>query len=550
MFRTRNRSTLSIFFALITPLSVLHAQNAVLIEDPVAPNVVLITSDHLSLAELEADKLSPFQHLSKLHAQSHKFVNYYIAPAIPLNHASIYTGRYNIRTKCVDYGYGRSMMAGDEVTLSEILSGAGYKSAFYGTWHLGNNFPLRPNDRGFHECLAQFPKFIPPHEEQSKVFAFHNNAECTLTHPVAQAFASQLTSFIRSAYDLETPFFLNLNIHSEAGADTPQQLADLDQQLAALYSTLTELKADTNTLIVFTSTLGSSAENLGLRGTQDSVYEAGVLAPLWLVLPSNGSTKTTAKSITTLAAQIDILPTILDYCKLGSPDAFDIDGTSLIPSVNSVLPIEIDRAIIQQHHRGATVSREHHFMLRKGNWKLLNPSDPQQSRKPSSNYELYKLSTDSEESINLASKEPKVLKELLATYNAWFDDVTETRIRERGIAPILVSREHENPLLLTEDTRISKYQAEDGFWKLQAEHNSRIDINFELPDHTAESLEGWSASVSLRGNTYQQKLSSQTDHVHLTSIPLKKGRNILQVSISSPDSKTSIFPKQVQIMHR
>lgn len=550
MFRTRNRSTLSILFALITPLTSLHAQNAVLIEDPAAPNVVLITSDQLSLAELEAQKLSPFKHLSKLHAQSHKFANYYIAPAIPLNHASIFTGRYNIRTKCVDYGYGRSMMAGDEVTLSEILSGAGYKSAFYGTWHLGNNFPLRPNDRGYHESLAQFPTFLPPHEEQSKAFAFHNNAESVLEAPVANAFAKQIAAFIRSANELDAPFFLNLNIHSETGADTQQQLADLDQQLAALYSTLDELKADSNTLIIFTSTLGSEAKNLGFRGTQGSVHEAGVRAPLWLVLPNNGAGNPKAKSITTLASQIDILPTVLDYCKLGSPDAFDIDGTSLIPSINSVLPIEIDRAIIQQHHRGATVSREHHFMLRKGNWKLLNPSDPQQSRKPSSDYELYDLSIDPEESKNLASKNPKLLKQLLASYNAWFDDVSETRIRERGISPILVSREHENPLLLTEDTRISKFQAEEGFWKLQAEHNSRIDINFELPAPQAQSLDGWIASVSLRGNTYQQRLSAQSDHVHLTSIPLKKGRNILQVSISSPDAKTSVFPKQVQIMHR
>ena len=64
------------------------------------------------------------------------------------------TGRYYYRTGIVDTYLGRSMMHADEVTLAEMLGKAGYRTGLFGKWHLGDNYPMRPGDRGFAESVA------------------------------------------------------------------------------------------------------------------------------------------------------------------------------------------------------------------------------------------------------------------------------------------------------------------------------------------------------------------------------------------------------------
>src|SRR6185369_5383457 len=49
---------------------------------------------------------------------------------------------------------GRAMMHPEEVTVAQMLAGAGYRTGICGKWHLGDNYPLRPMDRGFQECLV------------------------------------------------------------------------------------------------------------------------------------------------------------------------------------------------------------------------------------------------------------------------------------------------------------------------------------------------------------------------------------------------------------
>ena len=49
---------------------------------------------------------------------------------------------------------GAATMAGDNVTVAETLKVAGYVTGIFGKWHLGDNYPMRPQDQGFDEVLV------------------------------------------------------------------------------------------------------------------------------------------------------------------------------------------------------------------------------------------------------------------------------------------------------------------------------------------------------------------------------------------------------------
>jgi hypothetical protein len=48
---------------------------------------------------------------------------------------------------------GRSLLGKHETTVADIFSSGGYRTAIFGKWHLGDNYPFRPQDRGFQEVL-------------------------------------------------------------------------------------------------------------------------------------------------------------------------------------------------------------------------------------------------------------------------------------------------------------------------------------------------------------------------------------------------------------
>jgi arylsulfatase A-like enzyme len=63
------------------------------------------------------------------------------------------TGRYHYRTGVIHTSRGGAKMHGDETTIAELLAKAGYATGMFGKWHLGDNYPMRPQDQGFGESL-------------------------------------------------------------------------------------------------------------------------------------------------------------------------------------------------------------------------------------------------------------------------------------------------------------------------------------------------------------------------------------------------------------
>src|SRR5262249_30613464 len=124
--------------------------------EPGRPNVLLILTDDQGYGDLGCHGNPKIRtpNLDKLAGQSVELEYFYVCPVCSPTRSSLMTGRYNYRTGIVDTFLGRSLMDPRETTLPQMLAAAAYRTGIFGKWHLGDNYPLRPIDRGFQEELV------------------------------------------------------------------------------------------------------------------------------------------------------------------------------------------------------------------------------------------------------------------------------------------------------------------------------------------------------------------------------------------------------------
>src|SRR5262249_5113413 len=119
------------------------------------PNVLIVITDDQGFGDLglHGNSVLKTPKLDSFAKESAWLKNFYVSPVCSPTRSSLLTGQYNYRVGIVDTALGRSMMRTDAKTLAQYLTEAGYRTGLFGKWHLGDNYPLRPEDRGFQETL-------------------------------------------------------------------------------------------------------------------------------------------------------------------------------------------------------------------------------------------------------------------------------------------------------------------------------------------------------------------------------------------------------------
>ena len=119
-------------------------------------NIVLIMTDDMGYGDLEfhGNTVIDTPNLDAMAKRSARLTNFYVSPVCAPTRASLMTGRFNYRTRCIDTYIGRAMMDTEEVTIAEILHNAGYATGIFGKWHLRDCYPMRPMDQGFEQSLV------------------------------------------------------------------------------------------------------------------------------------------------------------------------------------------------------------------------------------------------------------------------------------------------------------------------------------------------------------------------------------------------------------
>jgi arylsulfatase len=121
-----------------------------------SPNIIYILADDIGWGELGSygggrNRGTPTPNLDALAADGMKFMSHYSEPSCTPTRLALMTGRHPVRTG-VDIvlwpGQTQGLEPG-EITVAEMLSKAGYHTAMFGKWHVGDLDRHAPERQGF-----------------------------------------------------------------------------------------------------------------------------------------------------------------------------------------------------------------------------------------------------------------------------------------------------------------------------------------------------------------------------------------------------------------
>ena len=178
------------------------------------PNVIFIITDDQGYGDLGAHG-HPFlktPELDKLHGESTRFTDFHVSPTCAPTRAALMAGQWANRTGVWHTVAARSMLFEDKETLGTVFSDNGYATGLFGKWHLGDNAPFRPEDRGFQEVVRHGGGGVgqTPDYWNNAYFDdtyFHNGEPQQYEGYCTDIFFSEAKRFIKEQADQEKPFF-------------------------------------------------------------------------------------------------------------------------------------------------------------------------------------------------------------------------------------------------------------------------------------------------------------------------------------------------------
>ncbi len=526
------------------------------------PNIILIMTDDQGYGDfgITGNPLIETPNIDAMASKSASMLNFYVSPVCAPTRASLMTGRYNYRTGVIDTYIGRAMMHTDEVTIAEILRGAGYATGIFGKWHLGDCYPMRAIDQGFDEALvlkggglAQPSEPFENHGRYHDPILFHNGKMVQTLGYCTDVYFRNATNFIRKNVKEGKPFFVYIPTNAPHGPfyDVPAELLEfykkmdlgaisyedkpnvqrlaaifamignIDENIGTLFETLKELGIEDNTIVVFLTDNGPNTRRYvgGLRGMKGEVLEGGIRTVFYMYWPPvfKGGEFSEVR-----AAHYDVMPTLLDAVGVPLPDTLKIDGRSFLSLLKGDKVDWPERSLFLQWHRGDLAQPAKHFAMIGQKWKLLS-SD-------SAKFELYNIDVDLGESNNLAAQEPDRLEKMKEEYLAWFKEVSSTRKNNYAKPRIVIGSDKELETVLTVQDWLrtaGRGWGLKGKWLLNVERPATFDVTVRI----SKSLPGWKAKLRIGDEEWETVFDDVNPMVTFKGIHLDAGNVDLEATV-------------------
>lgn len=461
----KNSETNSVRSLILIAILLLPMMGACINDAQEKPNIVFILIDDLGWKDLSytGSKFFKTPHIDSLAEHGMIFSNAYANAAnCAPTRASLLSGQYSPRhgvytvarpdrgeakyRRLIPVENSRKISL-DKITIAEALDKAGYVSAAFGKWNVGNT----PEEQGFDVSLDRY-----------EMYGYNGGHFGKNGEYLTDRLTNEAAEFILNHKD--QPFFLYLSHHAvhtpiqaknalvnkyehkkgDGCHNHPEYAAmveSVDNSVGGIKRTLETLGLSENTIMIFFSDNGGHGTytcQKPLRGGKGMFYEGGIRVPMFAYWPKNikGGSQCDIPVI-----GIDFYPTFLDLAGVKPPENYPLDGTSIVPLLQG--ETSLDRkaiywhfpAYLQSYEGLRDESRDSLFrtrpvsVIREGDWKLFMYHEEwvldggRQNIDANNAIELYNLNEDIGEAKNLASVEKEKRANLLDQLLLWQDKI-------------------------------------------------------------------------------------------------------------------------------
>ena len=456
------------------------------------PNIILVMTDDQGYGDL-AHNNNPIVKtptLDQIANESMRFTDFHVDPTCSPTRAALMSGQYSLRAGVWHTVMGRHVLSDKHVTLPERLKTAGYTTGMVGKWHLGDNYPFRPQDQGFDHVLMHGAGGVgqtPDHwgNTQFDDTYFLNGQAKKYKGYATDIWFDEAIDFVHQSTKKSQPFFLYVSTNAphapfrapekyvqpyrEIGV--PEELAffygmiaNLDENMARLQGVMKDTNITDNTIFIFMTDNGSvmggkgqrliegetqalieknigqkiTSLNYGMKGAKNSAYEGGHRVPFYISWPNGGFRMATA--IDGLAAHFDVMPTLLDL--IGENiEQLDTDGVSFKSALTSGAQLP-DRTLTVTTQRVLHPDPKRPYAVMNGKWRYVNGNGNGKAE----NIELFDLATDPGQTTNIINQHPNIAKKMANSYEKWWQHTTGKGTPT--MRPIIGS-DKENPMRIT-----------------------------------------------------------------------------------------------------
>ena len=459
-------------------IAVIVLEHSVVVAADNPPNIVFIMADDLGWTDTATYGSGYYEtpNIDRLADQGLKLLSHHQCQNCAPTRAALMSGQYGARTGIYTVGgidrfdwQSRPLRPVDNVTdlpldrdiIAKQLKAAGYATAMFGKWHIGERGDYHPAKRGFDEAIVSAGQHFnfqtnPATEYPEGTYLadfLTDKAVDFITRHKDQPFFLYLPHFgVHSPYQAKTELIEKFEPKPAAGGHGDPtyaaMIASVDESVGRVMKTLDDLKLAENTVLIFTSDNGGVGgydrpdglirdsdaapagnaktadggggvtDNAPLRSGKGSLYEGGTRVPFIVRWP--GVTKPgTRCNVPTI--HVDVFPTLLEIGSAPNPSQ-KLDGESLVKLFRDS-GAALEREAIYQHFPGYLGKGVGLFrttpvsLIQIGDWKLMEFLED-------GHLELYNLADDIGEKKNLSEAKPAKTMELHARLVNWRADVS------------------------------------------------------------------------------------------------------------------------------
>ncbi len=403
-------------------------------ENKSKPNILIVMTDDQGYGDFSChgNPVLKTPNLDRWHARSVRFVDFHAAPMCTPTRGQLLTGRDAVRNGATSVTGGRAFMRTGLLTLPQYLRLLGYRTGIFGKWHLGDNYPHRPMDRGFEEAVYHLgwgmtaaPEFIGKYIDGRY---FHNGAVKNFQGYMTDFWFERAMAWMKERHEKHEPFFCYLPTNAPHGPHVvPEKysrpygkqkaanffgmIANIDEHIGRLDAFLRETGLAENTIVIFMTDNGGTAGvpvfNAGLRGGKTTFYEGGHRVPCWVMWP--GGKLSPPRDLDTPAQMQDLFPTLIDLSGAQPPKDAAFDGVSLAGLLRRTETKLAERMMVVQYSRAKLTKYQCCVIWRQ--WRLVHGT------------ELYDVHADRAQKKDLAAAHPDVARRMKDHYETWWAEL-------------------------------------------------------------------------------------------------------------------------------